>query len=151
MRMSLVVFAAVFSLVLAGSAPAQDDTSPGKCPPYDEPGKTFDANPIVDAIDTNGDDKMTHEEWTAAEAPEPSWNMFNEKEEVKAQGYITREQFVSEAPPNGIDTDCDGFITIEEFLATKKWNMGGGGPGGPGGPPGEGAGGPPPGGAPPQQ
>lgn len=152
MRKLTVVLVSVFALLLAGTALGQDETSPGKCPPYDEPGKTFDASPIVDAIDTNGDDKLTYEEWTAAEAPEPSWNMFNEKEEIKAQGYITREQFVNETPPNGVDTDCDGFITLDEFLATKKWKMGGppsGDAGGP--PPGGDAGGPPPGGAPPQQ
>ena len=114
----------LFFLTMASATLAQDETAPGKCPPYDEPGKTFDANHIVDAIDTNGDGKMTHKEWVAAEAPDPSWNMFMDKEKVKAQGYITREDFVNETPPNGIDTDCDGFITIDEFLATKKWKMG---------------------------
>jgi len=124
MRNLSVVFTIVFSLLLAGSVMAQD--GPGKCPPYDdEPGKTFDANPIVDAIDTNGDDIMTYEEWQAAEAPEPSWNAFMSKEKCKAQGYITREDFTTDTPPNGIDTDCDGLITIDEFLATKKWKMGG--------------------------
>jgi hypothetical protein len=111
-------------LAMAGTALAQDETGPGKCPPYDEPGKTYDASPIVDAIDTNGDDRMTRKEWAAAEAPDPSWNMFMQKEKVKAQGYITRDDFVKETPPNGIDTDCDGFITLDEFLATKKWKMG---------------------------
>ena len=51
------------------------------------------------------------------------------KEKIKAQGYITRVDFINETPPNGIDTDCDGFITLEEFLATKKWEMGGPPPG----------------------
>ncbi|MCC7463664.1 MAG: hypothetical protein IT480_14520 [Gammaproteobacteria bacterium] len=70
--------------------------------------------------------------------------------DIAAQGYITRADFLAESPPNGIDTDCDGKITMAEFLATKKWQMGPppGGAGGPGGPP-PGAGGPPPGAAPP--
>jgi hypothetical protein len=113
----------------------------GACPPYPD-GRKYDASPIVDAIDTNHDGKMTHEEWLAAGAPEASWNSFMRNEEIKKQGYITREQFLAEAPPGGIDANCDGKITIEEFRATKKWKMGGplaggGAPGaGPGGAPG---------------
>jgi len=100
------------------------------CPPYAD-GSKADATPIVDAIDRNHDGKMTHREWAAARAPEPSWRMFMAKPEIKKQGYITREQFLAEAPPPGIDADCDGKITLAEFLATKKWKMGPGGPGGP--------------------
>ncbi len=109
--------------VLAGSAIAQ--TGPGKCPPYPD-GRKSDASPIVDAIDTNHDGKMTKAEWDAAGAPEASWNMFMQKyPEATKAGYITREMFLKEAPPNGIDTNCDGKITIEEFRATKQWKMGG--------------------------
>ena len=141
MRLLHVILVTSFSLFLAGSLFAQEPAGPGKCPPYDEPGKTFDASPIVDAIDTNHDNIMTHEEWVAAEAPDPSWNAFMSKEKCKKQGYITRDDFVNDSPPNGIDTDCDGLITLDEFLATKKWKM-------PGPPPGGDA---PPGGAPPRK
>lgn len=122
-------------MLLAATTCAAAD-GPGKCPPYSD-GKRFDASPIVDAIDADKDGRMTHEEWQAAEAPEASWNFFMAKERVNAQGYVSREDFLGESPPNGIDTDCDGKITIVEFLATKKWNMGPppGGDGGPGGPP----------------
>jgi hypothetical protein len=43
----------------------------------------------------------------------------------RRQGYITREDFLTDTPPNGIDTNCDGRITLGEFLATRKWKMGG--------------------------
>jgi hypothetical protein len=43
---------------------------------------------------------------------------------VKSQGYITRADFLTDTPPPGIDTNCDGKITMAEFLATKKWKMG---------------------------
>ena len=146
-----MLFMAMAALFAAAQGP---QASSGKCPPYPD-GKKYDASPIADAIDTNKDGKLTEAEWKKAEAPEPSWNMFMGKEAIKKQGYITRQQFLDEAPPNGIDTNCDGKITLEEFLATKKWNMGGGGaPGGPGGAPGAGPGGAPgagPGGAPPKQ
>ncbi len=138
MRSGILLRAGGVALLLATSSSAAD--GPGKCPPYDD-GRKFDAAPIVDAIDRNQDGKMMHAEWQAAEAPEASWNFFMAKEKIKAQGYVSREDFLSESPPNGIDTDCDGRITIEEFLATKTWQMGGpppdgvGGPSGPGGPP----------------
>jgi hypothetical protein len=134
MRYRNSISAGGLGLVLAMAAMAAD--GPGKCPPYAD-GRKYDASPIVDAIDTNKDGKMTQAEWQAAQAPEPSWNMFMGKEKIKSQGYITREDFLGETPPGGIDTDCDGKITIAEFLATKKWKMGPppGGSGGPGGPP----------------
>jgi hypothetical protein len=127
MRIQQAVRAVGLGALLAGSMLAQE--GPGKCPPYPD-GRKADASPIVDAIDTNKDGKMTHKEWQAAGAPEASWNMFMKKDKIKKQGYITREDFLSETPPNGIDTNCDGKITIEEFRATKKWKMDPGGPGG---------------------
>ena len=150
MRSATLLSAGGIALLLATACAAAD--GPGKCPPYAD-GRKFDASPIVDAIDRNRDGRMTHEEWQAAEAPEASWNFFQAKEKVKAQGYVSRADFLAESPPNGIDTNCDGRITIEEFLATKKWQMGGPPPGGPGGPPpggAPGAGGPPPGAPPPK-
>jgi Ca2+-binding EF-hand superfamily protein len=137
MRVHRILMAIGLGALSAGSMLAQE--GPGKCPPYPD-GKKADASPIVNAIDTNKDGRMTHEEWQAAGAPEPSWNMFMKKDKVKKQGYITREDFLTETPPNGIDTNCDGKITIEEFLATKKWKMGGP----PGGPPGGAPPSPPP-------
>ena len=144
MRIFTIVVKSMLLVMLLVSMAGSLALGQGKCPPYSD-GKKYDASPIADAIDANKDGKLTKEEWKKAEAPEPSWNMFMGKENVKKQGYITHQQFLDETPPNGIDTNCDGKITLEEFLATKKWNMGGGGPGGaPGGAPAGGPGGTPP-------
>jgi hypothetical protein len=118
---------------------------PGKCPPYDD-GGIADPTPLVNAIDLNHDGKLTHEEWQKVGAPEPSWNSFMSKPRVKKNGYVTLYDFVFDTPPNGIDTNCDGQFTLDEFLATKNWKMGGGGSGAPGGTPAGAA----PQGAPPQ-
>jgi hypothetical protein len=120
MRMTLLFV--TLGLGLHG-ATASAAAGPGKCPPYADSRKV-DASPIFDAIDINKDGRATHEEWVKAKAPEPSWNMFNGRDAIKQQGYITRAQFLAESPPNGIDANCDGKITLDEFLATKKWRMG---------------------------
>ena len=105
------------------------DTVTG-CPPYREEGRTYDATPIVNAIDTNMDNIMTHEEWTRAGAPEPSWEMFMGMDKEK-KGYITREEFLAESPPDTIDKNCDGYITIWEFRAFAQMGPPGGAPPGP--------------------
>ena len=120
-------------MLLAGLAqmmalPTLAQGAPGKCPPYPD-GRKPDAAAIVAAIDRNHDGKMTHEEWQAADAPEASWDYFMQKPDIKAAGHVTREQFLTESPPPGIDTDCDGKITMAEFIATKKWIMSGRGAG----------------------
>lgn len=115
MRILHVVFTTFFCLVVAGFSFAQDSEESVGCPPYDDPYLTFDARPIVNAIDTNQDGIMTLEEWTDAGAPEASWNMFMEQDE-SGKGYISRYEFITETPPDGIDANCDGYITIWEFL-----------------------------------
>lgn len=105
-----------------GGAPPADAppvASSGGCPPYPD-GGTYDSSPIADAIDTNHDGKLTHEEWRAAGAPEDSWKRFMGYPAEKAQGYITRAQFIAETPPGGIDANCDHKITLQEFLDISK-------------------------------
>ena len=126
------------------SAPAKASVSAKKtCPPYDDPKMTYDAKPIVDAIDKNKDGKMTKEEWLAAGAPIASFQMFTERSK---KDYVTREEFLKEAPPNGVDANCDGKITIEEFHTFGLQGPPGGGAKG-----GAPAGGAPAGGAPAQK
>lgn len=52
------------------------------------------------------------------------------------KGYILFDEFVNDTPPDGIDLNCDGKITLEEFVEFGKM-----GPQGP--PPGEGESTPP--------
>jgi hypothetical protein len=105
---------------------------PGTCPPYSD-GGIADPSPLFNGIDANHDSKLTYAEWQAAGAPEPSWNAFQTKPRVKKNGYITLYDFVMDSPPGGIDTNCNGEMSLDEFLATKTWKMGGGEGGGPGG------------------
>lgn len=132
---------AAFAQGAAPTAPSKAAVSAKKtCPPYDDPKMKGDASPMADSIDANKDGKMTKEEWLKAGAPIDSFNMFTGKNK---KDYVTKQEMLDEAPPNGVDADCDGKFTIEEFH-----NFGLQGP--PGGAPGGGApaGAPPAGGAP---
>jgi len=120
----------IFGLcAVAVSLSAQSSTA--KCPPYPD-GTLADPTPLFRAINVNHDGKATHEQWQKAEAPEPSWNAFQGKALVKKQGYVTLFDFLTDSPPGGIDTACKGYLTLDDFLATKK-SAPGGGAGGPGG------------------
>ena len=122
---------------------AQGDASSKKtCPPYDDPKMTYDASPIVASIDADKDGKMTKDEWNKAGAPIASYQMFTEKSK---KDYVTKDEFMKETPPNGVDLNCDGKITIEEFHTFGLQGPPGGG--GSGGAPAGGA----PAGAPPAQ
>src|ERR1019366_7250435 len=68
MRIQQAVRAVGLGALLAGSMLAQE--GPGKCPPYPD-GRKADASPIVDAIDTNSDGKITIEEFRATK----KWKM----------------------------------------------------------------------------
>jgi hypothetical protein len=102
-----------FAQGTAPSAPAKVSISVKKtCPPYDDPKIKGDASPMADSIDANKDGRLTKEEWLAAGAPIGSFNSFTGKSK---KDYVTRQEVLDETPPNGIDVDCDGKFTIEEF------------------------------------
>jgi hypothetical protein len=84
-----------------------------------------DASPIADVIDKNRDGKLTHEEWQAAGAPENSFKYFMAKEKDK-KGYVRREEYLDEAPPDGLDANCDGKLTIKELQDFDKKQSAGG-------------------------
>ena len=73
-----------------------------------------DKTPLVTAIDTNKDGKMSHEEWKAAGMPESSFQKLNK------DGYVTKKIMEDNGDPAGIDANNDGKITLEEFLAFDK-------------------------------
>ena len=123
-----VLFSILCMAVTVSYAFAQGGASDKKtCPPYDDPNKTYDPSPIPASIDTNKDGKMTKEEWLAAGAPIASFQMFTERSK---NDYVTVEEFLKETPPNGVDLDCDGKITIEEFHTFGLQGPPGGAPGG---------------------
>ncbi|MDE2043263.1 MAG: hypothetical protein KGJ05_09330 [Alphaproteobacteria bacterium] len=74
-----------------------------------------DFTPVVQAVDTNHDGQMSRAEWAAAGLPWSSFNMFE-----KGRGYVTQEDYDTNAAPRGIDINGDGKLTVEEFKAFDK-------------------------------
>jgi hypothetical protein len=92
-----------------------------------------DFSPVTEAVDTNGDGKMSLEEWNAKGLPSSSFNMFE-----AGRGYVTQQDYEENAAPSGIDINGDGKLTVEEFIEFDK-SGGGGAPGGGASPAGGGA------------
>jgi len=102
-----------------------------------------DFSPVTQAVDTNGDGKMSREEWFGKGLPESSFNMFE-----NGRDYVTQEDYEKNAAPSGIDINGDGKLTVEEFIEFDKSGGGGAPPGGDAPEGGAPAGGAPAGGAP---
>lgn len=96
-----------------------------------------DFSPVTKAVDTNGDGKMSLEEWQAKGLPMSSFNMFE-----NGRGYVTQKDYEENAAPSGIDINGDGKLTVEEFIEFDKAGVPGGDAAGGGAPP-EGGGAPP--------
>jgi len=151
---TIVCLAMTVSFAFAqGAAPAASAKAGASaqktCPPYDDPKMKGDASPMADSIDANKDGKMTKEEWLKAGAPIASFEMFTGKSK---KDYVTRQEMLDETPPNGVDANCDGKFTIEEFHNFGLKGPAGGAPAGGSAPSGAPAGGQAPaGGAQPQK
>jgi len=104
-----------------GDAPAQGGNEPARG--GDVSGNP-DFSPVTKAVDTNGDGKMSREEWTSKGLPMSSFNMFE-----NGRDYVTQKDYEENAAPSGIDINGDGKLTVEEFLEFDKSMSGGGAPG----------------------
>ena len=87
-------------------------TTPGSAMASKE--KVLDHGPLIAAVDTDRDGRMSLAEWQAAGLPMSSFNGLNQ------DGYVTEKMMMAEGAPDGIDINGDGVLTIEEFLEFDK-------------------------------
>ncbi|MFT3907202.1 MAG: hypothetical protein QM718_12905 [Steroidobacteraceae bacterium] len=130
-------------LVLAQGAPPAGGGAPaggGGAPPGG--GSKLDHAPLFAAVDTNKDGKITKAEWQAAGLSDFVFDMAD----AKKAGSITLADLNATTPPDAIDANKDGKVSLEE-MKTFLASMGSGGGASGGAPPGGGA--PPSGGSPP--
>ena len=92
-------------------------------------GRKLDHGPLIKAVDTNKDGRMSLEEWQTAGLPMSSFNGLNQ------DGYVTEKIMLEGDAPDGIDINGDGVLMLEEFLEFDKIMSqkmaAGGGPDGP--------------------
>ncbi len=69
-----------------------------------------DFSPVLEAVDTNRDGKMSRAEWQHAGLPASSFGMFE-----KGRGFVTKADFDENPAPPGIDINGDGKLTVNEF------------------------------------
>jgi len=130
MRISSSIFAVALGAALGltlgaqqppqqgGQQPPQQNGQPGAQPRGSSgagafEGKVYDVSLVFDAVDSNHDGKITHEEWKAAGFPDQPYNMWC----ASGQDYLTKEGFGNYKHPLGLDTNGDGRMTKEKLLA----------------------------------
>lgn len=82
----------------------------GPPPLNGDPSKNPDMTGLAAQVDTNDDGRMSAAEWKAQGLPESSFNMFE-----KGRGYVTLNDYRTNAAPPGIDINGDGTLTAAEF------------------------------------
>ena len=70
---------------------------------------------LVAAVDSDRDGCMSHREWQAAGLPESSYEGLKDD-----KGCVTLAKLQATKPPDGIDLNGDGTLTVEEFRAFDK-------------------------------
>lgn len=76
---------------------------------------SLELRPLVQAVDTNHDGCISHQEWLAAGLPESSYQGLKDKD-----GCVTLARMQAEPAPPGIDLDGDGKLTVDEFREFDK-------------------------------
>jgi len=117
MKIKKLLVAIVLCAAIGGcaTAPAQKSNVSGNP----------DFSAVTKAVDTNGDGKMSREEWTSKGLPTSSFDMFE-----NGRGYVTQKDYEENAAPDGIDINGDGKLTVEEFVEFDKSMSAGGSPSG---------------------
>ena len=76
--------------------------------------KTLDHGPLIEAVDTDKDGRLSLDEWQSAGLPMSAFNGLNQN------GFVTKQMMLEEGAPEGIDINGDGVLELEEFLEFDK-------------------------------
>lgn len=120
----IIIIASVF-LAFAGTLMAQGGAQ--SQPPSGKPSGDhrdtvkFDYGPVFEAIDTNEDGQILKDEWMAAGLSQHTYDhLFTIMLDVDKDLAVTKEEFTASSPQFEVDTDKDGKVSLEEYVAANN-------------------------------
>jgi hypothetical protein len=128
-----LIFIGVILFTLASTSvqaqPPQPSSPQGSTAPTTQQGKSkkLNVDRFVSELDTNKDGCVRHTEWVA-----PGLGDFNFQAlsgQAEKNDCVTKRELLIGDPPDGIDLDGDGYLTVTEMIGYTKITSGGSGPG----------------------
>jgi hypothetical protein len=86
--------------------------------------KKLNVDKFVDELDKNRDGCVSHSEWVNAGLLEFNFEALSAQAEKK--DCVTKKELLIGNPPDGIDINGDGYITVAEMIEYSRKNSGGG-------------------------
>jgi hypothetical protein len=115
------IMLAMGSLVFASSIWAQNGAPPQQAPAAAEgqsQGVMLKPDKMIAELDTNHDGCVSKQEWTSAGLPEAIYNTL--EGQAAKRDCVTAAEFTKGPAPAGIDTDGDGYLSVQELKAYVK-------------------------------
>lgn len=109
-RVSLAFVAIWFELLTFSHLAHAQDVPPPPPPPSGPP---VDVMRLFHQLDTNHDGLVSEAEWRVLDLPMMAFKTLD----LNKDGYLTPAEMASKAPPPGVDTDGDGYLSADELRA----------------------------------
>jgi hypothetical protein len=134
MIIGIFTYTVLSNIVFAQPPQAATPQSQSATAPSQNTGKKLNVDRFLAELDVNKDGCISQKEWVGAGLPEFHFQTLSAQAEKS--DCVTKKEMLIGNPPDGIDINGDGYLTVAEMIEyTKKTSGGGSGGGAPGGAP----------------